>query len=119
MHVGGAGFWVLHQLDLSDEQRAQVQAIQEQHRAELQALSEKLKPAHAALAAAAMSVPADEAQIQARAAELGVVQTEAVVLHARIQAEVFQVLTPEQQEKAKALHEERHERRAEHRDRHQ
>jgi Spy/CpxP family protein refolding chaperone len=117
MHMGGASFWVLHQLDLSDAQHEQVQAIREQHRAELQALSEKLQPAHAALTAAAMTVPADEAQIQARAAELGAVQTEAAELHARIHGEVFQVLTPEQQEKAKALHAEWQERRAEHRDR--
>jgi protein CpxP len=118
IHMGGAGFLALRQLDLSDEQREQVRAIREQHRAELQALSEKLQPARETLTAAAMSVPVDDAQIQARAADLAPAQTEAAVLRARIQAEVFHILTPEQQEKAKALHAERQERRGEFRQRH-
>ncbi|MPZ19404.1 MAG: periplasmic heavy metal sensor [Luteitalea sp.] len=117
-HMGGPGVWALRQLDLSDEQRELVRSIREQHRAELQAISEKLQPAREALTAAAMTVPADEAEIQARAADLAAVQTEAAVLHAGIHAEVFQILTPEQQEKAKALHAEWQERRAEFRQRH-
>ncbi|MPZ21836.1 MAG: periplasmic heavy metal sensor, partial [Luteitalea sp.] len=109
----GDRFPAFRHLDLSDEQREQIRAIHEQHRDERQALSETLWPAREALTTAAMAVPVDEAEIQARAADLAAAKMEAAVLQARIQAEVFQVLTPDQQEKAKAWHAERQQRRAE------
>ncbi len=54
--------------------------------------------------------------MRARSAELAKVETEAAVLRARVHAEVYNVLTPEQQEKAKALRAEREARGAEHRE---
>ena len=59
----------------------------------------------------------DESAVRARSAELGKVETDAAVLRARMHAEVYNVLTPEQQEKAKALRAEREARGAQHRER--
>jgi Spy/CpxP family protein refolding chaperone len=66
---------------------------------------------------AVMAVPVDESAVRARSAELAKVETDAAVLRARMHAEVYNVLTPEQQEKAKALRAEREARGAQHRER--
>ena len=108
MHGGFAG---LGQLGLSDEQRQDVRAIMELHKAERQAIGQRLRDARRAQAEAVMAVPVDEAAVRARSAELAKVEADAAVLRARVHAEVYNVLTPEQQEKAKALRAEREQRR--------
>ena len=78
-----------------------------------------MKTAHQAQAAAIETQPLDEAAIRAKAADIAAVQADAAVLRAKVHAAVFQVLTPEQQEKAKTLKAEREKRRAEMRERFQ
>jgi periplasmic protein CpxP/Spy len=111
------GFHGLRQLGLSDEQRQEVRRIMELHKAERQAIGERLREARRAQSEAVMAVPVDESAVRARSAELAKVETEAAVLRARMHAEVYNVLTPEQQEKAKALRAEREARGAQHRER--
>ena len=111
------GFHGLRQLGLSDEQRQEVRRIMELHKAERQAIGERLREARRAQSEAVMAVPVDESAVRARSAELAKVETDAAVLRARMHAEVYTVLTPEQQEKAKALRAEREARGAQHRQR--
>jgi protein CpxP len=111
------GFHGLRQLGLSDEQRQEVRRIMELHKAERQAIGERLREARRAQSDAVMAVPVDESAVRARSAELAKVESDAAVLRARMHAEVYNVLTPEQQEKAKALRAEREARGAQHRER--
>ena len=111
------GFHELRQLGLSDEQRQEVRRIMELHKAERQAIGERLREARRAQSEAVMAVPVDESAVRARSAELAKVETDAAVLRAWMHAEVYNVLTPEQQEKAKALRAEREARGAQHRER--
>lgn len=101
----GLGF-ALGRLDLTDAQRQQIRTIVQGHRQEFQALAERRRAAQQALQAAMTAEPLDEAAIRSASATLAEVQADAAVLRAKIRREVFAVLTPEQQAKAKALREE-------------
>ncbi len=63
--------------------------------------------------AAVTRIPVDENEVRARVTELAAVQADFAVLRARIHEQVYQVLTPEQQAKAKTLQAERQKRRSE------
>jgi protein CpxP len=101
---------LLRGLDVTDAQREQIRSIFEQYKDESRAIHERLGAAWQAQREAVQAIPPDEAQIRARSSELAAVQADAAVLRSRIHAAVFQVLTPEQQEKAKALQAERQKR---------
>jgi protein CpxP len=99
------------QLNLSDDQRQEIRRIMDQHRTERQALMQRLHESRRAQADAVRAVPADEAAIRARSAEVAKVETDAALLRARVHGEIFNVLTPDQQAKAKELRAEREARR--------
>ena len=109
---GGPGL-PLRELGLTDAQREQVKAIFDSHKDEFQAIGERMKTARQAQLAAVEAQPLDEAAIRAKTTDLAAVEADAAVLRAKVHAAVFQVLTPEQQEKAKTLKAEREQRRAE------
>ena len=116
MHGGFAG---LGQLGLSDDQRQEVRKIMDLHKAERQAIGQRLRDARRAQEEAVTAVPVDEAAVRTRSAELAKVESDAAVLRAKVHAEVYNVLTPEQQEKAKALRAEREQRREQRNDQRQ
>jgi periplasmic protein CpxP/Spy len=97
----------LRQLDLTAEQREQVRAVFQQHRAELQAIGERAAAARRTLRDAEIAEPLNEGVIRAKAAELAAVEADAAVLRAQVHGEVFRLLTPEQQAKARTLREQR------------
>lgn len=101
---GIAGF---AQLDLTDSQRDQVREVMQRHRSEMQEAGKRLHEAHAAQRAAIETVPVNEGLIRSTAQTLANAQTDMAVLRARIHSEVWALLTPEQQEKAKQLKSER------------
>ena len=103
----------LRQLDLTAEQREQVRAVFEQHRAEQQAIRERAAAARRALREAELAQPLNEGVIREKAAELASVEADAAVLRAQVHSEVFRLLTPEQQAKARSLREQRDARRKE------
>jgi Spy/CpxP family protein refolding chaperone len=105
----------LARLNLTGQQRDQVRTIVSNHRADMRKLSERAAPARQALQDAV--VAGDEAAIRQRSAEIGTIETDKALLAARVRAEVLKVLTPEQQEKARALRKEFEDRRAERRGR--
>jgi protein CpxP len=112
-----AGVGLLRGLDLTTEQRTQVRGIFEQHRDELRKTGERVGAAFKAQNDAVTALPVDENAIRAKSTELAAAQADAAVLRARIHSEVFQILTPEQQQKAQQLRTERQQRMQERRQR--
>jgi Spy/CpxP family protein refolding chaperone len=107
----------LRALDLTEEQRTQVKGIYDQHRDELQKAAERVRAAFKAQQDAVSAIPADESAIRAKSSELAAAQADAAVLRARIHSAVYQVLTPEQQQKAQQLRSQREQRMKEARER--
>ena len=107
--AGGAGL-PLAALDLTEEQRTEVKGIFEQHRDEMQKAGERVRAAFKAQQDAVTAIPVDENAIRAKSGELAAAQADAAIVRARIHGAVFQVLTPEQQQKAQQLRSQREER---------
>ena len=91
----------LRGLDLSEAQRSSIQAIAENHKAEFQAIGERMRAAQKALAEVETAETVDESAIRARVSDRAAVEADAAVLRARVQSEVWALLTPEQQQKAR------------------
>lgn len=91
----------LRELNLTDAQREQVKQIVDSRQQEMRAIGEKAMAAHQALHAATTSPSFDEGLVRAKAAEVAAIDADMAVSRARIFADVFQILTPEQQAKAK------------------
>jgi protein CpxP len=100
-----AGFWLrgLRQLDLTDAQRDQIRNIQQSHRDEGRQIAQRLRTAQRELRQAGETMPVDEAAIRSKADALAAALVESTLHRAKVQAEIFNVLTPEQQEKLKAF----------------
>jgi len=93
----------LRMLDLTDAQHQQVRAILDSHKDELKAIGDRMQTARQALYDAITADAVDETAIRTKAADVALVDADAAVLHAKMHAAVFAVLTPEQQQKAKEL----------------
>lgn len=104
---GPGGFAGFAQLDLTDSQREQVRDVMQRHRSEMQEAGTRLHEAHDAQRAAIETIPVNEGLIRSTAQTLANAQTDMAVVRARIHSEVWALLTPEQQEKAKQLKSER------------
>ena len=98
----GAGF-ALGQLDLSDAQKQQVRDIMQRHREQSRGTMERLQQAMQAQRAAINQVPVNEAAVRQASAALAAVEADSAVEEARLHADIFSILTVEQQEKAKQL----------------
>ncbi len=94
---GPFGGVMLRGLDLTEAQRDQVRAIMDARRAADTPLLERARTARQALQTAIQTQPVDEATIRARHAELATVEADLAVSQAQLHAELFNVLTPEQQ----------------------
>lgn len=94
---------IASQLGLSDAQTDQIKTIVQSHASEWKDLGDRARAAHQALSAAELADPVSDAAIRAASADLAAVEAEMAVARAHVRTEVFQVLTPEQQAKAKEL----------------
>jgi protein CpxP len=104
------GFPGLAALDLTDAQRQQVRDVMQRHREEMQEGGRRLRAAYDAQRNAIETVPVNEGLVRSTSQELAAAQTDMAILQARIHSEVFSLLTPEQQAKAKELKDRRAER---------
>ena len=104
----------LAQLNLTEQQRQQVRDIQERERQDTQQLRERLQQARAAQRQA-IDAMVDENQIRTATQDLAAVESDLAVQRAKLRAEVFEVLTPEQREQAAKLRAERSDRTGERR----
>ncbi len=97
--------------DLTDAQREQVKAIREKHAEEMRPLLERARTAREAIDNAVMS--GNVANLQALSIEVGNAETELTFAQARVQSEIFSVLTAEQKQTIAARRKQMEERRQE------
>jgi Spy/CpxP family protein refolding chaperone len=117
---GGRGAGLpLRELGLTDTQREQVRTAMGAHKGEFDAIATRLRTARTALQDAVTAATFDEGAVRAKAADLAAVEADAAVLRAKAHAEVWALLTPEQQQKAQQLKAQRAERQAQMRERFQ
>lgn len=91
-------------LDLSDAQQLQIRNVLKTHADEILPLVKSGMDARRALHDAVLAQPTDEAAIRALAQQVGAVHGDGALLFARIRAEIWPILTPEQQQKFTAFH---------------
>lgn len=96
----GPGFG---QLDLTDDQKAQVKAIRESHQAEFKAVGEKMRGAREGMRALIEAETLDEAAVRAKSVEVAAAEADAAILNAKVRTQTLQVLTAEQLAKLKEL----------------
>jgi periplasmic protein CpxP/Spy len=99
----GRGGFPFAALNLTDAQREQVKTVMQQHRDEMQAAGKQLRDAFDAQRKAVETMPVNEGLIRSTSQSLANAQADMAVLRARIHSEVWSLLTPEQQAKAKEL----------------
>jgi protein CpxP len=95
---GFAGDLGLRGIDLTEAQREQVRGIMQSHQAEFQQAGTRLRDAHRAFGEAVNATPLDEAAVRARSTDIAGAMAEEAILRAKVRAEVFNLLTPEQQQ---------------------
>jgi len=100
---GFAAGFALGQLDLSDAQKQQVRDITQRDREQMRSTMQRLDQAMQAQRAAIDQVPVNEQAVRAAAAQVATVQADLAVAQARVHADIWNILTPEQQTKAKEL----------------
>jgi Spy/CpxP family protein refolding chaperone len=88
-------------LGLTDAQREQIKAIADAHKDEWKALADRGRTAHMAVDAAITANKIDEAAIRQKSAEAAAVDADAAVARAHAFAEVWQILTADQQTQLK------------------
>ena len=98
--MGALGPVIAH-LDLTDAQKDQLKGIMDSHRDELTGLGDRAMKARQTLQTAVVADAVDEGLIRTRAADLATIESDLAVAHARIHADVFRILTPEQQAQAR------------------
>ena len=103
---GGPGL-VLNELNLTDAQREQVREIRGRYREQIQTLSRRLGDLTAKQRQAIETVPVNETLITSATQDMTQAQVEVAIQEARINADIWSVLTPEQQAKATKLRAER------------
>ena len=93
------------ELNLSDEQNAQVKAVFDAEHATVEGLMKKLDDLREQLRAATANGQFDEAQVRTLANQQGQTQADLIVEHERTKAKIYGVLTAEQRSKLEQLHE--------------
>ncbi len=93
----------VRQLDLTDDQKAQVKAIADSHQAEFKAVGEKMRAARQGMRALIESDTLDEAAVRAKSIEAAAAEADAAILNAKVRMQTLQVLTAEQQAKLEEL----------------
>ena len=104
---GGPGgpFPVLGQLNLTDDQKAQVKTLLDEERAQTDAQSpgRKLMELQRALTAAVFADVPDAAQIDQLRASIAEAEAAALATRVDMQLKIAQILTPEQRQRAREL----------------
>jgi Spy/CpxP family protein refolding chaperone len=97
----------LQELNLSQTQQDQIKQVTEQYREQNRNAADQLRTAMEAQRKAVDTMPVNEGAIRATTQALVEAQTEMAIQHARLQSEIFAMLTPAQRDQAKKLQAER------------
>lgn len=101
---------IADRLDMTEEQRAQVRELHEQHREAMQAQREQLREAQRQLADQIHAATLDEGAIRNAAATVAALKADHAVAKAALHQEVRALLTPEQREQFSEMQERHRER---------
>ena len=99
----GRGGFPLGQLELTDTQRQQVRDVMQRHREDMQQAGQRLRDARDAQRQAVETFPVNEGLIRSTSQTLANAQTDMALVQARVRGEIWTLLTPEQQARAKEL----------------
>jgi len=94
----GPGF---RELDLTDDQKAQVKSIADSHQAEFKAVGEKMRAARGGMQALIEADALDESAVRAKSVEVAAAEADAAILNAKVRTQTLQILTAEQLAKLK------------------
>ena len=97
----------LRALNLTDAQQQQIRTMTQQNREQNRAVFQRMRTAMEAQRKAVATIPVNEALIRSTTQDLAEAQTEVAIHQARLQTEIYGLLTPEQQAEAKKLQAER------------
>jgi Spy/CpxP family protein refolding chaperone len=101
--AGGPMTLPLGGLGLTETQREQVKTAMDAHKGEFDAIRTRMQSARTALQQAVTADAFDEATVRQKAVDVAAVDADAAVLRAKVHSEVWALLTPEQQQKAREL----------------
>lgn len=105
---GGPGSGLaLRALDLTDAQQEQVRQLTQQNREQLRALMDRMRAAQDARRQAVEAIPFNESQVRSAMKELAEVEADLAVAQARLQADIYALLSAEQQQRLQTLRAER------------
>ena len=97
----------LRALDLTEAQQEQVRQLSQQSREQMRGLMDRMRVAQDARRQAVEAIPFNESQVRAAMKELADVEAELAVAQARLQADIYALLSAEQQQRLQALRAER------------
>ncbi len=100
---GPGGGLPLRALNLTEAQQQQVSTLAQQNREQTRTVTDRLRTAMEAQRKAVATIPVNEALIRSTTEELVEAQTDMAIQRARLQSEIFALLTPEQQADAKKM----------------
>ena len=104
---GPGGGLPLRELNLTETQQQQIRDVTQQYRDQNRQVAEQLRAAMDAQRKAVQTLPVNEGLIRSTTQALVEAQTEMAIQQARMQSEIFTLLTPAQQEQINKLKAER------------
>lgn len=93
----------LNQLDLTDAQKEQVRQIRSQHEQPMRDAMSRLEAARRAQQKAIETIPADESKITSLTQDMVQAEVDTAIQSARLNTDIWSILTTEQQAKVKQL----------------
>ena len=93
----------LRQLSLTEAQRTQVQQLVQKHREGTRALMENVRKAQEAQRQAMQTMPINESAIRSAVAAVAEVEADLAVQRAQLQNEIYNLLTPDQQQQLQKI----------------
>ena len=100
---GPQGGLALRELDLTDAQQEQVRQLTQQNREQMRSLVDRMRAAQDARRKAVDSVPFNESQVRSAMKDLAEVEADLAVAEARLQADIYGLLSPDQQQRLQQL----------------
>ena len=100
---GIGGGLPLHELELTEAQREQAQQLVQQHREATRTLVERAQSARQAQRQAMDAIPFSEPAVRAAMAAMAEVEADLAVQQARLQGEIYGLLTTDQQERLQKI----------------
>jgi protein CpxP len=102
----GAGL-ALRGLDLTDAQREQVRQLTQQNREQMRAVMDRMRVAQDARRQAVEANPFNESQVRSAMKDVAEVEADLAVAQARLQADIYALLSADQQQQLQKMRAER------------